>query len=179
MKYPDFDLRWEYMVHELICSGLPPPHIQTLLEIHERLFSETELDLIGVICILANLMDEGDVVVQEDSFIFVLRASVAKRLDSLNFRDWRFILNDRIERFMEFEGTLQNKIRDFFIVFMTVELQKEVASLLELALWKAALDNHIQKKVRDILHRIHCRINCGAEVIIQNVLPFIWSEYIR
>jgi hypothetical protein len=134
MNYPDFDLRWEYRVHELICSGLPPPHIQTLLETHERLFYETELELIGVIFILANLMHEGDVVIQEDSFIFVLRARVAKRLDLLNFRDWRFILNDRIERFMEFEGTLQNKVRDFFIVFMTVELQKEVASLLELAL---------------------------------------------
>lgn len=125
-------------------------------------------------------MDEGAVDVNEDSFIFLLRARVAKRLDSLNVRNWRFILNDRIERFMEFEGTLQNKVREFYIVFMTVELQNEVTSLLELALWKATLANHIQKEARrDIRHRIHCRMNCGAEVIIQNVLPFLWSDYIQ
>jgi hypothetical protein len=43
----------------------------------------------------------------------------------------------------------------------------EATYLLELALWKATMLDHLNKA------RDYCRMNCGAEVVIQHVLPFL------
>ena len=59
---------------------------------------------------------------------------------------------------------------------------EDAALLLELALWKSKIDESMQnndlgqnEQMDDITAdlRRQCRINCGSDVIIPNVLPFL------
>ena len=59
---------------------------------------------------------------------------------------------------------------------------KEATSMLELALWKTTLDelgkgeNTMSNKKRKIDGseiRSRCRISCGADIVIQHVLPYL------
>ena len=62
------------------------------------------------------------------------------------------------------------------------ESYKEATTLLELALWKAAIDRFPKNKKARIdkqhsySYREQCRINCGAEIVLPNVLPFLWRS---
>ena len=72
--------------------------------------------------------------------------------------------------------------REFYSLLDQCEALKESAGILELALWKAKLeddDEHCHKirKFDDDCtiagRRERCRINCGADIVLQNVLPFL------
>ena len=67
-------------------------------------------------------------------------------------------------------------------------IMKEAMTLLELALWKAKLDEKVDSIINDdsletkllqlsIIEdegtRRECRITCGADIVIKNVLPFL------
>ena len=66
-------------------------------------------------------------------------------------------------------------------------LLKEAMTLLELALWKAKLDEKVNFDIDNSLEtkllklsiiedegaRRECRITCGADIVIKNVLPFL------
>ncbi len=61
----------------------------------------------------------------------------------------------------------------------TYESIKEGTSVLELALWKIQIDDSRSKRARvdeDTSYKEQCRINCGAHIIIQNVLPYLVPE---
>ncbi len=62
---------------------------------------------------------------------------------------------------------------------------KEMTSLLELALWKAKMNDsrldhgettgggNKKMKIDQSDFRLHCRINCGANHVVENVLPYL------
>jgi hypothetical protein len=60
---------------------------------------------------------------------------------------------------------------------------KEISSLLELALWKMKLDyskggitmggGNKKIKMDQSVFRLQCRISCGADHVIENVLPYL------
>jgi hypothetical protein len=55
--------------------------------------------------------------------------------------------------------------------------QKEAISLLELALWKAKLDISTSDPMQlNGSDRSKYRINCGDEIVISNVLPFLGDD---
>jgi hypothetical protein len=63
---------------------------------------------------------------------------------------------------------------------------KESTSLLELALWKIKLDDkdhggemgNCNKKLRidQSEFRLQCRISCGADHVVENVLPYLLPD---
>ena len=55
------------------------------------------------------------------------------------------------------------------------EFARDASVLLELAIWKAKIDDtngQLEDDITDDL-RTECRINCGANVIIPNVLSYL------
>lgn len=61
----------------------------------------------------------------------------------------------------------------------TYESIKEGTSVLELALWKAKIDEGRNKRQRvegDDSYKEQCRVNCGGDIIIRNVLPYLLPE---
>jgi hypothetical protein len=59
---------------------------------------------------------------------------------------------------------------------------KESTSLLELALWKMNIDasSTYNGVAMEVDNRLQCRISCGAEYVIENVLPYLLpSDFVR
>ena len=59
------------------------------------------------------------------------------------------------------------------------EIAKEGTSVLELTLWKAKIDESSSKRARiseDVSYREQCRVNCGADIIIRNVLSYLLQK---
>ena len=63
-----------------------------------------------------------------------------------------------------------------------------MTSLLELALWKARMDDSLgdgktmggsnkKMKMDESEFRLQCRISCGADAVIENVLPYLLPPY--
>jgi hypothetical protein len=68
---------------------------------------------------------------------------------------------------------------EIYAKLSSFERIKEATTLLELALWKAAMADHCFKKIRtenEATHRSQSHANCGAEIIIKHVLPFLWQQ---
>ena len=61
---------------------------------------------------------------------------------------------------------------------VTYESLKDVASLLELAVWKAKILEQADQNNDNvsIAMKMGCRIKCGATVIIPNVLSFLLQD---
>lgn len=60
------------------------------------------------------------------------------------------------------------------------ESAKEASTMLELSMWKAKIDEynnaHRDKRARaghGVDHRVECRFNCGADIVVRNVLPYL------
>jgi hypothetical protein len=65
---------------------------------------------------------------------------------------------------------------------------KESTSILELALWKAKMDDVITEQVQSMCGsnkkmkidiselRLQCRVSCGADHVVENVWPFLLPQ---
>jgi hypothetical protein len=78
--------------------------------------------------------------------------------------------------------------RELYLLLDQCEALKESAGILELALWKAKLDDddeqcHKMRKVdidsttATVFRRERCRINCGADIVLRNVLPYLSPNF--
>ena len=118
---------------------------------------------------------------------YIVHSCLGKRLSHLGLEQWRRRICNEIERIPELTG--QPRPEDFTsrqcqiaLVYSKIALYeaKEALSLLELALWKGKLvelglplDSSNDQK-RD--QRSKCRVKCGSDLVLANVLPFIVHE---
>ena len=175
VNYPEYVFDWENMVRHLLVHDAPLPRIQVLLDTRDRSFPDQKLDKTFLTIEFAQVFD-GDKGVPIAKFQFLLRNSIAKRVESLNVMRWSVLLDERIEIIPFFPGKLDDKTRRFYALLQNIEHQKETASLLELALWKTALVDQ-QARIDEDTYRTQCRVNCGADVVIPNVQHFLgWSN---
>jgi hypothetical protein len=179
-EYPDYNWKWEDIADSVIYMRAPVHRFQLLLETHKRYFPHQEIDLKSVVLTrVAHGIDKGHYNIQGETFRFLLQASIATRLDLLNVNHWRSHLEERIFLMSQLPVRLDEKACGLYSELNLFEWKKEIAPLLELALWKVALADRFHKKARiddDFSHRIQCRVKCGADVVIRNVLNFIGSE---
>ncbi len=178
-EYPNFDIDWESMIDSLIYLRAPVPRLRILLETHQRYFPDQKFDMLIVVARVARLMDGGYYHTKCETFRFLLRASIEKRLDALTVNNWRHKLEERFRMITTLPGWLEDHVSALYRKLDVLERKKEIAPLLELALWKAALAHHPHKKARiddDLSIRTQCRAQCGADIVIRNVLTFIGSE---
>jgi hypothetical protein len=180
-KHPEYVFDWEGTVEHFISFDAPLPRIQVLLDTHGRIFPDQELNMMRLVIRLAGGLDNNADVratVPIAKFQFLLRASIAKRLESLNVREWSDMFDRRIAIIHFLPGKLKDRAWEFYAMLTGLEYQKETTCLLELALWQTALADQ-KATINDDTYRTQCRVNCGAEVVIQNVLPFLWPTFNR
>jgi hypothetical protein len=179
-KHPEYVVDWEDMVERLIDTA-PLPHIQVILDTHDRSFPGQELNMMRLVIRLARGLDnnaEARAAVPLSKFQFLLRASIAKQVESLHVTRSSVLLYERINMIPLFPGKLENRAWELYraLEIDGAECQNEVASLLELALWKSSLAGQ-QGRINDNTYRSQCRVNCGAEVVIHNVQHFLgWTR---
>ncbi|KAL3765020.1 hypothetical protein ACHAW5_004279 [Stephanodiscus triporus] len=131
-------------------------------------------------------------------FRYLIRLTISDRVDNIRVEKWRAAIWDEVENLPD-GGKMRNtelkgiRLKLAFAEY-TYDHLKEAAFLLELALWKARVDecsswgkkrrsarddfNPKRAKIDKVGFMYQCRINCGAEVIIRGVLPFLIENMI-
>ena len=132
-------------------------------------------------------------VVPSKTFQFLAKCSIAERLKSVGVMNWRINIKNMVEGISSLRSDDATAYFDnIHSKLVTYEHEyhqlKAATSLLELALWKCKIDESMptiqcnnagqKRKTNDhiIDMKIQCRINCGAGIIIPNVLPFLIAD---
>lgn len=118
----------------------------------------------------------------------LISMDIATRFETIGLLQWR---TDILAQIDKFPCSDDFAVRKRYLSQIYAQLSKyeqlEITSLIELAVWKAKMDeaprvketvtsDNRQKRARlslDSQERQACRINCGVGCIIVNVLPFI------
>jgi hypothetical protein len=86
--------------------------------------------------------------------------------------------SDKTIEIKEWNASVLRRIEQYKVAHK--KLLKEATTVLELALWKAKVEDESSlearaKKVKIDSHcaRTEARVTCGADIIIKNVLPFL------
>ena len=155
--HPDF--RW--------CPGI---ELTKFLDVHKSNFSNHELNLHGVVTRLLAKLDQlkGPLCPSIKTIRVLLRVVISDHIDSLGIGKWRCELMIAVDT-ISFERT-----SEIFLLLDLCKSLRESTVILELALWKASILLAECAGDSMIGHRELCRINCGADVIVPNVLTYLW-----
>jgi len=176
-NYADFQIPWERIIKTIANGKASLPLIQNVLATHKQYFPDQKCNLQDLVNSM--LMDNANGFrwrAPIKTFRFIVHGSISERLDSLNVKRWRKELEKNVNAIHE---RVNMRGKDTLLVYNKLDLferVKEATSMLELSLWKAAIDNRLDKKARTgygTSYRAQCRISCGAEIVIQNVIPFL------
>eukprot|EP00980_Cylindrotheca_fusiformis_P003547 scaffold791_cov115-Cylindrotheca_fusiformis.AAC.5 len=100
----------------------------------------------------------------------LLQATLVKRLDWLGLERWKSDLLQAAGDALEVDWSSRRKeIGAVYFKLANYE-RKEILSLMELFLWKLKIHEVGTKESAD---RLWCRINSGASIVVDNVLPFL------
>ena len=198
--HPKYELNWTNLVGQLCLGNAATSSIQMLLDVKQTFFPE---QLIDWHTIILKATTSETPIVQGDVFVFLAKYSYLKRIDAIGIKQWRDDMNKvEIEKLMLIEkGTTDKPIR--YTVSWTAlpkrqawlagfnsklagyearyQELKEATALLELTLWKNKITENSQEnrhskkraKVEETDWRKECRINCGAHIVIEHVLPYL------
>ena len=174
--YPGHEFNWTEMLLTIGRVGTPLYVFQKLLDLQQSSFPEQTIlwdEVIGaVIQPLPPIL-----------FMYILKRSIKQRIDAIGVKQWRddIIGYESTDKYT-FLPRIRSKLARYEAEYHKL---KEATSVLELVLWKNKInETNVMnqtgrgrkcKKVKlnnsDI--RNHCRVNCGAGVIIDNVLPYL------
>jgi hypothetical protein len=184
--YPDHEFDWTDMVITLGRANATVDVIRNLLDVQHTLSPGYIIDWDQIIVELARAASDYEPYAYPSTFCFLTRCSIASRVSAIgvkHFRDdmadyWMGNKDNDFNREMWRNETLTK------LEYYESEYQKlrESTSLLELALWKMNID----VSTIDIFdamgdnNRLECRTNCGADFVIENVLPYLLpSDFVR
>lgn len=184
--FPNDVLDWGGMVKTLAESNTPLGNIQNLLKTQQRSFPDQYLDMQDVVMKLAESTTYSSmfnrICVRIATFRYLLEVSMFKRLDSLNVKRWREEMETSINKFPDISTLREGNAIRLYSKLVSYETLKEATMLLELVLWKANIGKcmsngkircHKKARVGNEVNRQDCRINCGADIVVRNVLPFL------
>jgi hypothetical protein len=173
-RYPGYTLDWEHMILTLAYNKVHTARIQLLIDIQQHDFANQE-------CNLEDVVARFDCSIYSPRTIeilqFLLREIVSRRIEACGVGRWRIELMTAIDKINDHD--LESEI---YSMLDQCEALKESAGIIELALWKAKLadDDNNCDKIRKVLNdgttvgrRERCRINCGVDIVLRNVLPYL------
>ena len=196
--YPDREMNWTEMV-ETLAKDAPLKVIQNLLEMHKHHFPTQLIDwdqLFDKLNVIYNSHDEAQSLRNERKalsdkvFKHLLKYSEAVRISAIGLRQWRDDITNEIEttkcddEFLSFRATIQSKISEYEARYQEL---KEATTVIELVLWKNKIseaskstkeEGGSKKKMKFDQSAIceQCRYSCGADVVIEYVLPYLISD---
>jgi len=184
--HPEYEFDWKDMLLTMVKRNVPLANIQRLITTQQKSYPDQEYDLQQVVIELATY-DTGQASFDKpftfvDIVQYLLRISITKRLESLAVSRWSDELENSIKSLHNTTHGAKNRDRDTQAVYdrlETYESIKEGTSIIELVLWKAKIDEGRKKRARvegGDSYREQCHINCGADIIIRNVLPYLLPD---
>jgi len=109
---------------------------------------------------------------------YLVSQEIANRVKELGCKPWQESVQSSVSQIPDVATALERK-RQIELVRSTLELCEHKKSILflEQALWKIEIEkwktDEAAKSSLDEAERWSCRINCGDEIVISNVLPFL------
>eukprot|EP00980_Cylindrotheca_fusiformis_P005130 scaffold1087_cov136-Cylindrotheca_fusiformis.AAC.16 len=173
-EFLDRPLNWTKMVEE---SRLEVT--EYLLETHKNWFPKQEVNWSK----LVHSFLRGSL----EHLKCIVKYSVSNRLNHLGNDEWKDSLLGDIERMPGNQGLLYYfwNVRKRHIDRIHCKLEEyelvEATTLLELAIWKAKMEESSCCKEDDLetsmeISREQSRITCGADIILMNIVPFLRKE---
>jgi hypothetical protein len=182
--FPNHQFNWSRMVETLGRANAPLAAIQNLLYVQHTLSSEQTIDWSNILRELAGDVSTTNI----KTFCFLTSCSIEERVKAIGVKCWR----DSMASQLMGSGCVYHHKQNWLtgihsnLAFYESEYQKlkEAASVLELAIWKAKMHdsrtgeerqevNNKKLKMDESEFRLQCRISCGADHIIENVLPYL------
>jgi len=187
--YPNYQLDWTDMVKTLGIAGAPVEVIQNLLDLQEESFPNQLIDWDAVIERLSVIQSDLQYVSRRETFQFLVKCSFMERINDIGLKQWR---DDVINKVMSpgfkmpydvaertwLDG-IKSKLAEYEIEYQNL---KEATTVLELVFWKKSINEAKlsddgrgtrKRKFDEPGSRSQCRVNCGADIIIRNVLPYL------
>jgi hypothetical protein len=175
------------MVITLGRANAPAAVIQNLLDVQHILSPDYNIDwdqILEELATATTTMTEPHA--SHATFCFLTRCSIATRVSAIGVKHFQ---DDMADNWMGDEDNDFN--REMWRNETLTKLEyyeseyhklKESTSLLKLALWKMNIDaSNIDNGVAmGDNNRLECRTNCGADFVIENVLPYLLpSDFVR
>lgn len=160
---------------DYICMANAPVSLAKLvLNAHKTFFPEEPSSSWEYIVTRANSCNAGVLV------LFFVRSATNHRVDCLGLRRWRKNISAMVGEIID-KTSSRSRVALIDEVYKKIAFyeQKEILSLLELALWKAMMDAEARgnksktRVISDATMRNNYRITAGAETVIPNVLPYL------
>jgi hypothetical protein len=188
--YPGYEFNWKMMVETMGRCDTPKERIENLLCVKQMHFPDQTMDW-GYL--LNEFVKPSDFCFQStfvERMRFLFICGMSTRVEALPFKVWRDHITNMIHT-AAFEWSRDNlvilrEIRAKLAHFEDeLPKMKTVTTILELAIWKMKINEkshqdmstQSQKKIKTDKSstRQQCRVTCGADIIIGNVLPYIIS----
>jgi hypothetical protein len=186
--YPDHEFDWNGMLITLGRANPPVSVIQNLLDVRQTLSPGYTIDWDQILGVLAERAEWDEPHANPKTFCFLTRCCIVTRVSAIGVKHFRDAMAD------EWMGDDNDFSRQAWYTETLTQLEyyeseyrklKEMTSLLELALWKKKIDNsslghggkmdtsNKKMKMDSSEFRLQCRINCGADHVVENVLPYL------
>jgi hypothetical protein len=188
LLYPNHVFNWTMMVETIGRCDTPKENIENLLCVKQMHFPAQPIDW-------DHLLDEfasNSQFVSRSTFVermhFLVMCGMSDRVDALAFKVWRDCITNMIHTAnfgcnrdnLLILRRIQAKVAHFEDEYPKL---KEITTTLELALWKLRMNQNIpqeevspcRKKIKtdESSIRQQCHITCGADIVIQHILPYL------
>lgn len=165
--FPNVQLNWKKVIHNTVSSHAPIETIKYLLQVKDvHIFPKEKVDWKRMVRDLSETHGSMEVVK------CLVQSSLENLLNSLGMFQWQQHISNEIcqipslsywENREEHIHLIQSKLHKYEL--------KEITSLLEMILWKNKIEEYKAYESESL--RSNCRIHCGVEIVIPNVLPFL------
>ena len=189
MFYPSYKLNWTQMVITIGRVSVLTP-VRNLLDIKQESFPEQSIDCNQMINELTKpqkitFLKEDHV--SEEVFRYLVKYSLSERISALGPRKWREDIASKLEESFSFyyntakgwfDG-VSSKLSGYEKEYINL---REATTVIELTLWNNQMTENLRVngqpskkrvKMEEADLRKQCRVNCGANIIIEHVMPFL------
>jgi len=116
-----------------------------------------------------------------DKFRFIVQRGYTERVNAIGLKKFRDVMIEEMKKPISLNKVpWLNGVRlKFFQCEDQYNRLKEATTILELALWKYKMDkSDTKKKMKraeepDLDFRAQCRVSCNADMVIEQVLPYL------
>jgi len=178
--FPTYKIDWGGMVTTMGINNVSPICIHNVLDMYNSL----GLNNVDWEAIVIGLAQPGGKC-GKHTMRFILRSVITKRLSLVGIGNCREEMIKDVDSWQYYQDRV-GRYKKLFSKLKTYEYQNEVASLLELALWKVKIDqsasnqnktdNSSKKKARTGEDRIESHASCGADIILPHVIAFLFRK---
>jgi hypothetical protein len=194
--YPDHEYDWNGMLITLGRANASKDVIQNLLDVQLKVSPGYNIDWDSILGVLAERAAWGEPYASPKTFCFLTRCSIATRVKAIGVEHFRNAMADEWMGYDEYKFNRQAWHDETLTKLEYYESEyrrlKKMTSLLELAMWKARMDDsslindktmgggNKRMKMDPSDFRLHCRISCGADHVVENVWPYLLPpDYVR